>query len=217
MNAAGQLVPTLVKGAVTGAGIYYGSKVLTPALNAARPAIAQTARSGASFVSNTAKSALNTGSKGISGFFNALSKPVSSLPKVGVVAAVAGAGALGYGVGTLFNKTSAGQALQSWSSQQGAKVGASNNIISQALFPHATLNTSKTDASFAKLGLTTAQVQANIAAGRNPLTGARTAASRSTSSSSSPGYITNPGKAPGSNGTIAKAGEISKYWGVVEV
>jgi len=129
VNTAGAGIYKAATGVLIAGGTYVGVKTFTPIAPAISNAL-KTIISGA----------VKTGSKAIGAGGAALLAPVSSLPPVGVGLAAAGAFAGGYALGNLFNQTPAGQAVQKWSGNIGASLGASNTGLGQVLFPKAQLS-----------------------------------------------------------------------------
>jgi hypothetical protein len=119
INLAGEGLMEIAKSAALGAGTYLGFKALQPVAPVVGKAVATGVRAVASPATRVAASvASNVG--------RALTSPVSRVftgtvgGAIGSTLAVVGAGAAGYGVGTLFNQTAAGKALIEKSGELGA-------------------------------------------------------------------------------------------------
>lgn len=134
-NSANTLIDAARSLAITGVGSYAAYKTLPSILKAAKPGIQLGSKAVSDFAVRTTQTGLNWTSAGI----NALSKPVAALPKIPVVMAAAASGAAGYAVGSWFNTTSAGQALQNFSGEMGAKFAKTS--VGNYFFPAAKVNT----------------------------------------------------------------------------
>jgi len=143
-NAVSQGAMTLAKAGLTGVGIYAGAKVGIPFLKATVPAlntpVGTALKTGGNMVTSTMRGAANVGRSGAGYLLNLLKSPVTKLGVGGTAMAVPMLGAAAWGgweLGQAFNRTAAGQALQEWSGEMGAKVGGGENFVQKFLFPHA--------------------------------------------------------------------------------
>ncbi len=155
LNALGDNTMKIGQGAAWLGGTYLTVRAAGPIAPAVGQGVAMGVRTAAPYVAGSIGSALG-----------ALGTSVAALPVVGVAAASIAAGGAGYGAGTLFNQTPAGQSLIQNSSNIGAKLGSSNTGLGQLLFPKAQLTQSATDYAASPSGAAAiAAIQAARAAG----------------------------------------------------
>ncbi len=130
LYSGGDLVKSLGVTAIEGVGAYLGYKALSPVIagisKSAAPIVSRAITGGGNVALNAGRSVISGVTKGLGTYSTLLRTPLSALPSTGVLGmtgaavSVVAAGAAGYGLGTLFNKTAPGKALIEKSGELGA-------------------------------------------------------------------------------------------------
>lgn len=166
INLAGSGLKEIAKSAAIGAGTYLGFKALQPVAPVVGRSIATT-------VQAVSKPAVKVATSLAGNISKALTSPVSKVltgsvgGAVGTVLSVAGAGALGYGVGTALMKYTPLGEVTGKLSEKAASTSVGKSILygTGLVQKPAELNVSKVESAFAKYGYTTADVQSWIKSG----------------------------------------------------
>lgn len=144
------------------AGTYLGTKVLSPvapvlgrSIAGVTPALFNAGRTALGASAGAGRLALGASAS----YLGADLASLGLAGTLGIVPLAAGAGYVGYRTGGQIMKSSFGKATLNVSGRMGEKIGSGSNPIQKVLFPHASVNVSRTDKAFAKIGLNTAQAQ----------------------------------------------------------